>query len=131
MVEAPHAGQWLESYVVIHRLRIRAFHGVLPQERLTGNDYEVNVRIGYPLAAAMTSDDVADTLNYASLCEVIKREMRQPANLLEHVAARIIAAIQATWQHVTSIDLELTKLNPPISADCDGASVELHVNKEI
>jgi dihydroneopterin aldolase len=28
---------------------------------------------------------------------------------------------------VTTVDLTLTKENPPMGADCDGASVELHL----
>ena len=35
-------------------------------------------------------------------------------------------AIGKTFPQVTSIDLELIKLNPPMGADCEGASVEIH-----
>ena len=47
-----------ESYIVLQDLRFHAYHGVLPQERLTGNDYVVNLRIGYDICDAMLSDDV-------------------------------------------------------------------------
>ena len=35
------------------------------RERCVGNDYILDLRIGYSLANAMKSDDVMDTLNYA------------------------------------------------------------------
>ena len=89
----------------------------------------MTIRVGYPLAQAMQSDEVSDTLNYAELYALLKREMAQPSNLLEHVAQRIATAVEATFPLVDAIDLEITKENPPIGADCDGASVEIHLKK--
>ena len=86
-----------------------------------------DVRVGYPLTQAMQSDEVGDTLNYAALYDLVAREMQQPSKLLEHVAGRIAEAISQAFPQVTSIDLELTKLNPPMGADCEGASVEIHL----
>ena len=110
------------SYIHLRRLRFHAFHGVLAQERQVGADFLLDVKVGYPLAQAMQSDEVADTLNYADVYDLVAREMQQPSRLLEHVAGRIAAAIGQA-----SIDLELTKLNPPMGADGEGASVEIHL----
>ena len=81
------------SYIILRNVRFHAFHGVMPQERKVGADFLVNLRVGYPLEQAMQSDEVSDTLNYAALYEVVKTEMMQPSNLLEHVAGRIADAI--------------------------------------
>ena len=115
------------SYISLRNVRFHAFHGVMPQERRVGGDFLVNLRVGYPLEQAMQSDEVSDTLNYAALYEVVKAEMMQPSNLLEHVAGRIADAVVKRFPQVTSIDLELTKQNPPMGADCDGAGVEIHL----
>ncbi len=118
------------SYISLRNIRFHAFHGVMPQERRVGGDFLVNLRVGYPLEQAMQSDEVGDTLNYATLYEVVKTEMMQPSNLLEHVAGRIAEAIVERFPQVTSIDLALTKQNPPMGADCDGAGVEIHFIKD-
>lgn len=115
------------SYIILRNVRFHAFHGVMPQERKVGADFLVNLRVGYPLEQAMQSDEVSDTLNYAALYEVVKTEMMQPSYLLEHVAGRIADAVVKRFPQVTSIDLELTKQNPPMGADCDGAGVEIHL----
>ena len=115
------------SYITLKGLRFRAFHGVLPQERLTGGDFLVTVKMGYPLATAMASDDVADTLNYAALYDLVAQEMAKPSKLLEHVAGRIAKAIEKAFPQVSSIDLKVTKLNPPMGADCEGAEVEIKI----
>ena len=114
------------GYIHLRQVRFHAFHGVMPQERQVGADFVLDLRVGYPLQQAMQSDEVADTLDYAALYDLVAREMQQPSKLLEHVAGRIAETIGKTFPQVTSIDLELTKQNPPIGADCEGASVEIH-----
>ena len=115
-----------KGYILLRDLRFHAFHGVLPQERLVGGNFVVDLRVGYPLAQVMTSDQVDDTLNYASLYALVEREMQQPSSLLEHVAGRIAQAIAKTFPQALSIDLTLTKQNPPMGADSKGAGVEMH-----
>ena len=115
-----------DGFITLRNVRFRAFHGVLPQERQVGGDFMVTLRVGYPLERAMESDEVTDTLDYAALYALVEREMAVPSKLLEHVAGRIVKAVTESFPEVTSVDLELTKLNPPMGADCDGASVEVH-----
>ena len=117
------------SSIFIDQLRLHAYHGVMEQERRVGADFQVDLRVGYPLARAMESDEVDDTLNYAALYALVEQQMQQPSRLLEHVAGRIVKAIEKTFPEVMSIDLKLTKLNPPMGADCDGAGVEIHWEK--
>ena len=116
-----------QTYIRIERLRVRAFHGVLPQERQVGGDFVVTLRIGYPWQAAMDTDDVADTLDYAAVYRLVRCEMAVPSQLLEHVAGRITKALLRQYPLITTIDLWLTKVTPPMGADCEGAGVELHL----
>ena len=115
------------TFIQLKELRFRAFHGVLPQERQVGGDFTVTLRIGYPWQRAMATDDVADTLDYAAVYRLVEREMAEPSRLLEHVAGRIADALFREFPLITSIDLWLTKVTPPMGADCAGAGVELHL----
>ena len=117
------------SYIFLRNVRFHAFHGVMPQERQVGGDFLLSLRVDYPLAKAMESDDVADTLNYATLFDIAKREMDIPSQLLEHVAGRIVNAVMTAFPTVTSIDLELTKVNPPMGGDSEGAGIFLKVKR--
>ena len=119
------------SYVNLNNVRFYAYHGVMPQERRVGGWFTVTLRLGYPIQKAMCSDNVDDTVSYAALFELVKREMAVPSQLLEHVAGRIVEAISKAFPSLCSIDLWIQKVNPPMGADCDGAGVELHlVNDE-
>ena len=117
------------SSIFIGGLRLHAFHGVMEQERRVGADFLVSLRVHYNIKEAMDSDDVSDTVNYAELYELVKQEMARPSKLLEHVAGRIGRRILDDYRQVTAVDLRITKLNPPMGADCQGAGVELHLEE--
>ena len=116
-----------EGYIYLNEVRFYAFHGVMPQEQQVGGEYLVDLRVGYPIQTAMETDDVADTLNYAELYELVKQQMDIPSKLLEHVAGRIVKAINEQFPLVSSIRLRITKKNPPMGADSAGAGVELRI----
>ena len=116
-----------ESSICLNDIRLYAFHGVLEQERRVGGEYSVSIRVHYNIYKAMETDNVADTLNYAQLLKIVKREMAVPSNLLEHVAGRIGNAVFQEFPQAEAIDLTVTKLNPPMGADCAGASVHVHL----
>lgn len=118
-----------ESYIHIDGIRLHARHGVLPQEQLTGNDYIINVRASYDISRAMQTDDVADTLNYAEVYNIIKEEMNIPSKLIEHVAGRIANRLMDSYADISSVMLRITKGNPPMGADCNGAGVEIIVKR--
>ena len=118
-----------ESYIHIDGIRLHAHHGVLPQEQLTGNDYIINVRASYDISRAMQTDDVADTLNYAEVYNIIKEEMSIPSKLIEHVAGRIADRLMDCYSQISSVMLRITKCNPPMGADCNGAGVEILVKR--
>ena len=113
--------------ISLHDMRLRAFHGVLPQERVVGGDYSVDLNVKCELADAVATDDVSRTLNYADLAAVVEREMAVSSCLLEHVAGRIAKAVAALAPTIEEVVVRVTKLNPPMGIDCAGASVEIHL----
>lgn len=115
------------SYILLENVKFYAFHGVLPQERKVGNDYQVSLRIGYDISRAMVSDDVNDTLNYAEVYQLLSQEMSVPSALLERVAGRIGDRLFRKFPAILSIDLTIIKVNPPMGADSEGAGVEVHL----
>ena len=114
------------SYICLKGLRFHGYHGVMEQERKVGNDYIVDVKMLYDVTKAMKTDNVEDTLNYAIAYDIVKQEMEIPSHLLENVAYRIANKLGEKFPHIVSIEIRVTKTNPPMSADCDGAMVELH-----
>ncbi len=116
----------VSSYILLNSVRLKAFHGVLPQERKVGGEYSVSLRVGYDISKAIITDNVADTLNYAALYDIVRKQMSLPSSLLEHVAGRIANSITEQFPQVESISLTIVKLNPPTGADSQGAGIEIN-----
>ena len=110
--------------IELETMKFYACHGVSPETRV-GNTYVVNLVLTAPLEKAVASDDLEDTINYAVVYEVVKREMAIPSKLLEHAAGRILAALKDTFPQLLAIELKLSKLNPPFGGDVYSASIIL------
>ncbi|WP_080903618.1 dihydroneopterin aldolase [Parabacteroides sp. Marseille-P3160] len=111
--------------ILLDEMKFYSYHGVLPQERKVGNHFVVNLKITVPVDVALVNDSLEDTINYASLYKVVKREMDTPSHLLEHAAGRILSSLKESFPQITAIELKLTKLNPPLGGDVTSASVIL------
>ncbi len=118
------------GYIYLKDLHFTAYHGVEPQERTVGNQYTLNVKIQYPLDGAMVSDNVLDTLNYADVYRILEQEMQVPASLLERVVYRMADRIFRRFSFVDTVDISLSKLNPPMGTHCGEAGVEMHFVNE-
>ena len=118
-----------QSSIRLHDMRFYAYHGVMEQERRVGGEYLVSLQVETDLSRAVNSDSVADTVNYAQLYEVVRCEMAEPSQLLEHVAGRIGQRVLDHFPQVMALTVRVTKCNPPMGADCKGASVEMRIEK--
>lgn len=114
-----------QGSIRLQDMRFYAYHGVMEQERRVGGEYLVSLQVEADLSGAVMSDAVADTVNYAELYDVVRQEMAQPSQLLEHVAGRIGQRVLDEFPQVTALTVRVTKCNPPMGADCKGASVEI------
>lgn len=105
-------------------LHFRAYHGVLPQERVVGNDYCVNLCLTLRASADATyTDQLEGTVNYAEAYQIVQAEMAAPSALLEHVAQRILTRLFNRFDLLENAAIEVTKINPPFSADGAKAAV--------
>lgn len=115
----------MSSKIYLRNVRFHAFHGVSPQEGIVGNDYLVNLVLDYDFSSAMKTDDLQGTLNYAEVYQKVREEMAVPSKLLEHVAGRIAHRLFSDFPEIQKLQLSITKVNPPMGADSDGAGAEV------
>ena len=115
--------------ILLHNLRIYAYHGVLPQEETVGGWYTINLRLTLDDERAALSDQLSDTVNYADVYHLVCHEMQTPSRLIEHVCRRICSALLQAFPQADRVWISMLKANPPIGADCDGCGVELEMKK--
>ena len=111
--------------IEVNALRTRACHGVLPEERVLGNEFELSMRLNYPFDKALSDDDITSTLNYAEAVEIALAVMAEPSNLLEHVVGRLRKALTDRWPLISGGYIHLAKLNPPINAYLGNVAVAI------
>lgn len=119
----------MTSYIFLDQIHFFAYHGVGEQETIVGNDFIIDLRLKTDITCATETDDVTNTVSYAEVYEAVKAEMSIPSKLLEHVCGRIIKRLFHDFPTVESIDLKLSKRNPPMGADLDAAGVEVHCDR--
>ena len=76
----------MTTKIILKAMRFYAYHGVAPQERKVGNTFMVDLELTAPLVAAVESDRLEDTINYAEVYATVRQEMQIPSQLLEHAA---------------------------------------------
>lgn len=106
-------------------MRFYAHHGCFQQERAIGTHFTVDIVFNTDTSRAEQSDNIADTVSYLDVYQVVKREMQQPSNLLEHVARRVGEAVLKEFPAVTDIKVKVSKMNPPLGGQMHSVSVEL------
>lgn len=116
----------MKGTIEVNGLRLYARHGVMEQERIVGNLFEVTAHLVYPFLTAAESDSLSGTLNYASAIDVIKKEMEIPSDLLEHAAFRIKTALCREFPDIEAGMVKIAKLTPPIpNIDIDSVAVKI------
>lgn len=114
-----------DAQIALRGLTFFAFHGVLPEERQQGNRFVVDLVLEADISRAVCTDNLDDTVNYAEVYEVVRREMAVPSQLLEHVCGRIATALLDAFAPLQRVRVSVTKRNPPIegAGSCESAVV--------
>lgn len=115
----------VKHFITLKNIRVYAYHGCLLEEAQIGSNYSVDMCVAVDFSKSATTDNLADTLDYVALNRIIKEEMAIRSNLLENVAQRILNRVLSEFQQVTELEIEVSKLNPPINGDVEAVSVKI------
>ena len=115
--------------VRLQNIRLYAYHGCLEEEAKIGSDYRIDLEVTADLSTSSQSDQLNDTADYVHLTAIIKEEMAQRSKLLEHVAERINNRVFKELTSVNEVNVIVSKLTPPLNADCEAVSIELTKNR--
>lgn len=119
-----------EFEIRLENVRIFAYHGVFEHERHDGNEFEINLCVRYeaPEGKTLSEDELANTISYEDLWEIIREEMAVPRNLLESVAASIAEKIRVTYSVITYVECKITKSRPPLPGFTGSSSVTYRIS---
>ena len=118
--------QATHMYIRLEGMKFYAYHGVLPQENLVGANYYIDLKLKTDFSHAAETDELEGTVNYADIQAAVKEEMRITSHLLEHVCQRIARRIFHDFPTIETIDISLSKENPPMGACAQRIGVEAY-----
>ncbi len=106
-----------------------AYHGVATDEQNLGAKFEVDVDIRSDLTAAMTSDDLRQTINYETVYGIIKSVVTSKKFfLLEALAYAISEGVLQRFERIGEVTVRVRKFHPPVKGVVD--YVEVEINKQ-
>lgn len=102
------------DFIQLTGIRCYGYTGYLEEERVLGQWFEIDLRIGLDLGAAGQSDLIEDTLDYRSVISAVKEIVSTAKfSLIEKLAEKIITTVLA-FDKVLAVDLKLHKPGAPI-----------------
>jgi len=111
--------------IVIAGIRALGVHGVLPEEQVRAQPFEVDLELLVDLGPAGASDALDDTVDYGSVCDAVSRVVEcEHYALLERLATRIAEVCRAD-SRVEGVIVEVRKMQPPVTARVDHVGVRL------
>lgn len=112
-----------EGIIQINNVKLYAYHGCLEEEALIGANYIVDIEIFTDYSLAAKNDDLKMTVDYCDVYQIVKREMKIRSKLIEHAAERIANALKKEIDGIDKVNVQLTKIAPPVNGDVGSVSV--------
>jgi 7,8-dihydroneopterin aldolase/epimerase/oxygenase len=106
----------------LNNLIFHSFHGVYNEESILGNTFEVNVSVAFEPNQPVTS--LEQTINYATIYEIIKHRMSVATPLLETLAQELTQQIYDFDNRIKNISVSVEKKNTPITGIEGSVSVQ-------
>lgn len=97
----------------LNQLCFFSYHGVHEEEKILGNEFEVDAAVIFESDARVTSID--QTVNYVDIYNAIKKRMGIPTELLETLAQDLVDMIQQTDSRIRQVSVSIKKKHPPVT----------------
>ena len=113
--------------IEIKGIKSFGYHGVFESENIAGQGFFVDVTLELDLSRASETDDVADTVNYAEITDLVVEEVTgDRVALIEKLAARIADRIKESYSQVTKVSVTVHKPQAPVNAVVRDISVTIN-----
>ena len=109
-------------------MRFEARHGVLAEEKVTPQPFEVDLVLRTDLSAAAERDELGATVDYAALFDLVRGIVTgPPRDLIEALAGSIASAVLAATDPalVDEVEVRVRKPKAPIDGAFDTVEAAL------
>jgi dihydroneopterin aldolase len=104
----------MSDTISLHGLRVRGFHGVLPEERSVGQLFVADVSLEVDTAAAAAADDLDLTVDYSDLAHRLAEVIAGPPVSLIETLAQHLADVCLAYSLVDAVEVTVHKPDAPV-----------------
>lgn len=116
----------MSDKIILKGLAVKGRHGCSDYEQQHEQTFIVDVELYLDLLPATRSDDLGETIDYASVIVDIKKIVGgAPRNLIETVAQEICDLLLRKYFLLDGLKVTLHKPAPPVKEKFGGAAVEI------
>ena len=116
-----------EREVSLNGVRIPARIGIYEFEHEHNRPFVVDFSLTMPCEIKEEAVTLADSIDYERMLAIVTGVMKEPEQLLETVANRIILLSREAFPQAVAARLSIQKKDPPLSSEADSSSVSLYV----
>ena len=117
-----------KTKIQLEGIRLYGFHGISKEEQSVGSWFEINVSLEVNVTEeALVSDNIAGTVDYSDVLNVIRGVFAASSRLLEHLAYGIAQKLCDSFDTIDAVCIQVRKLAPPVPANVGCSAVELTV----
>ncbi len=115
------------DFIKIQNLKIYAYHGVLEEEKKTGQEFFVNLKLYMSLRKPGVSDALEDAVNYDEVCTLVTEVFtKEVYDLIEKTAEKTVEALLNQFPALEAVEMELRKPSAPITFAPEDVSVNIY-----
>jgi 7,8-dihydroneopterin aldolase/epimerase/oxygenase len=115
--------------IFVQGLEVYGHHGVAPEEKVLGQRLLYDVRLTMEDCPAALTDDVADTIDYTEVLDVVVEVATTNSySLLEKLAQATAEAILARFP-VDEVWVQVTKPHPPVACALVSVAVAVELQR--
>ena len=116
--------------IKLRSIKLFAHHGAYEEERLSGNNFEIDIAVDMKIPIGAFSDKLADTLNYVSIVKAVTRvSAEKQYYLLEAFVNDMCKMILQEQPTIDSVTIEVRKLHPRMEVEVESVGVLLTMSR--
>ncbi|MDE6690421.1 MAG: 2-amino-4-hydroxy-6-hydroxymethyldihydropteridine diphosphokinase [Clostridia bacterium] len=118
------------SAITVKGLKVKARHGVLPEEKINPQPFVFDIEIDCDTYVAAVSDDVSMTVNYAEVCKAVTDYcVANTFGLIETLAYKTAFLLVEKFPLIKAVEVTVHKPKAPVGLPFDDISVTANVER--
>lgn len=116
--------------IIVKKLKLKTCHGVNDFEKKQPQRFEISAEIDCDFYEAAKNDDVAQTVNYSTVCKIITAVATQSVfNLIETLSCRCAEAILENFPQASAVKVRVEKPQAPVKAKFKTMAAEAELRR--